>query len=74
LADHLQVPAIALNGPTNSARWGLVNPNSKNINVSKKKGGGFLNLGFEYPSSYEYAMNHITVQEVDMVLWQIITN
>lgn len=74
LADHLQVPVIALNGPTNSLRWGLVNPNSKNINVSKKKGGGFLNLGFEYPSSYEYAMNHITVQEVDMVLWQIITN
>ena len=71
LADQLKVPTIALNGPTNSARWGLVNPNSINIDVPKINGGGFLSLGFEYPNNSQYLMDHISVQAVDSALKQI---
>lgn len=63
-ADHLNVPTIALNGPTNSKRWGLVNLNSRNIDVPKQSGGSFLNLGFEYATNSQYIMNQISVQEV----------
>jgi ADP-heptose:LPS heptosyltransferase len=72
LADHLNVPAIALNGPTNSKRWGLVNPDSRNIDVPKHSGGGILNLGFEYPSNAQYTMDQITVQEVEAVMKQLV--
>lgn len=71
LADHLKVPTIVLNGPTNSVRWGVVNKRSLNIDVPKKNGGGFLNLGFEYPSHYPYIMNQITVQQVQSEIEQI---
>ncbi|MBU3580991.1 glycosyltransferase family 9 protein [Polynucleobacter sp. AP-Capit-er-40B-B4] len=73
LADHLKVPTIALNGPTNSARWGVTNSVSKNIDVPKEHGGGFLNLGFEYPSNPQYSMNQITVQAVQAALKQLTT-
>lgn len=70
LADHLHIPTVVLNGPTNSARWGLVNSTSRNIDVPKNLGGGFLNLGFEYPSDPKYSMDLITVQEVEHCLKQ----
>jgi ADP-heptose:LPS heptosyltransferase len=71
LADQLQVPAIALNGPTNSSRWGLVNSSSINLDVPKKNGGGFLNLVFEYPKNSHYLMNQISVQAVNSALKQL---
>lgn len=71
LADHLNVPTIALNGPTNSVRWGVININSINIDIPKISGGGFLSLGFEYPSNPQYCMNHITVQGVKSALRQL---
>lgn len=74
LADHLRVPTIALNGPTNSSRWGVVNSSSKNIDVSKKSGGGFLNLGFEYPRNPQQCMNQITIQEIKSTLRQLTAN
>lgn len=67
-ADHLNVPTIALNGPTNSKRWGLVNSNSRNIDVPKQSGGSFLNLGFEYAANSQYIMDQISVQEVMQIL------
>ena len=73
LADQLTVPTIVLNGPTNSKRWGLVNSSSRNIDISKQNGGGFLNLGFEYPSNAQYTMDQITVSEVGTVLEQLMT-
>ncbi|MBU3637586.1 glycosyltransferase family 9 protein [Polynucleobacter sp. es-MAR-4] len=72
LADHLHVPTVALNGPTNSARWGVVNSASRNIDVPKNSGGAFLNLGFEYPSNPKYSMNLISVQEVEHLLKQLL--
>jgi len=71
LADQLQAPTVALNGPTNSARWGLVNSSSINLDVPKKNGGGFLNLGFEYPKNPQYLMDQISVQSVDLALKQL---
>lgn len=73
LADHLKIPTIALNGPTNSARWGVMNTVSKNIDVPKEHGGSFLNLGFEYPSNPQYSMSQITVQAVQAALNQLTT-
>lgn len=64
LAAGLGVPTIALNGPTNPERWGILGKNATNINVPKGQGGGFLNLGFEYPQKSQYIMNLITVDSV----------
>ena len=72
LSDHLGVPTIALNGPTNSRRWGLVNSNSRNIDISKQDGGGFLNLGFEYSKNSLYLMDKIGVDQVDKALGELI--
>ncbi len=74
LADHLRVPTIVLNGPTNSARWGVVNGRSLNIDVPKQDGGGFLNLGFEYPSHCPYIMNQISVQQVQSKIDEMLGN
>ena len=71
LADQLKVPTVVLNGPTNSARWGLINASSINLNVPKINGGGFLNLGFEYPNNPQYLMDKISVQAVCSALKQI---
>ena len=68
LSDHLNIPTIALNGPTNSKRWGLVNPSSRNIDVARESGGGFLNLGFEYPANCDYVMDQISTQDVMKIL------
>lgn len=72
LADHLNVPTIALNGPTNSKRWGLLNLDSRNIDVPKRYGGGILNLGFEYPSHAQFIMDRINAQEVAVTLKKLI--
>ena len=71
LADHLKVPTLVLNGPTNSKRWGVIGEKSKNIDVAQKDGGGFLNLGFEYPKNPKYIMNQISVQQVQSALQEI---
>lgn len=71
LADHLMVPTIALNGPTNSKRWGVIGEKSKNIDVARLDGGGFLSLGFEYPKNPKYIMNQISVQQVESALRDI---
>lgn len=74
LADHLKVPTIVLNGPTNSARWGVVNERSLNIDVPQENGGGFLNLGFEYSHHCPYIMNQISVQQVQSKIDEMLGN
>ena len=64
LAAGLGVPTMALNGPTNPKRWGILGKNVTNINVLEGQGGGFLNLGFEYPPKSQYIMNQIMVDSV----------
>jgi heptosyltransferase-3 len=64
LASLLGASVISLNGPTNSLRWGGVGANVININVGADKGGGFLNLGFEYPRLAVNVMNYIDPNDV----------
>lgn len=64
LAASLNVPTIALNGPTNADRWGIQGENTVNLNVSEAQGGAFLNLGFEYPKNPQYIMGKISVDSV----------
>jgi ADP-heptose:LPS heptosyltransferase len=64
LAASLNVPTVALNGPTNANRWGIRGENVINLNVSQAQGGAFLSLGFEYPQNPNYIMNQISVATV----------
>ena len=54
---------IALNGPTNSKRWGPIGPRTTNID-STLPGCGYLNLGFEYDGQRTDCMEGITVEAV----------
>jgi len=64
LASLVQAKIIALNGPTNSLRWGACGAGSINIDVPKEQGGGFLNLGFEYAKQPKPIMDLIQPQQV----------
>ena len=64
LASALDVPLVALHGPTNVKRWGPIGSKSKVVAVSSENGGQFLNLGFEYSKSAKYIMDKISVREV----------
>lgn len=68
LSSALGVLTIALNGPTNSGRWGVLSERSTNLDVPKGDGGAFLNLGFEYPRGATYVMGNIAVRKVLQVL------
>lgn len=63
LAAALDLPTVALHGPTNPVRWG---PLSKRARAISPKGGktAFLNLGFEYPEDFESCMHLLSVEEV----------
>ncbi|AQR71507.1 hypothetical protein BZG29_26670 [Janthinobacterium sp. LM6] len=47
------VPTVGLHGPTDPRRWGPVGPRTRSV-VSKSKGAGTLNLGFEYTLETDY--------------------
>ena len=63
LAAALGIPQIALHGPTNSERWGPLNPNAVVIR-STCPGCPCLDLGFEYHRTDGYCMAQISVDEV----------
>lgn len=59
----LDVPLIALHGPTSPKRWGPLG--KKSVIISPRiPGCGYLNLGFEYPPDPPDCMGAITVEEV----------
>jgi heptosyltransferase I len=58
---------IALNGPTNSSRWGPIGPRTVNVD-SELPGCGFLNLGFEYDGQRTDCMEGITVERVESAM------
>tara|TARA_B100000378_G_scaffold278246_1_gene280814 strand:+ start:2254 stop:3240 length:987 start_codon:yes stop_codon:yes gene_type:complete len=64
LASLLGVRVISLNGPTNAERWGGVGDHVFNLNVKPEDGGGFLNLGFEYPDDAVNVMGMIVPERV----------
>ena len=73
LAAALQVPQIALHGPTDVRRWGPLNPNAVVIQSSCPD-CPCLNLGFEYHRSDGYCMRQIPVDEVYHVSLQLLAN
>jgi heptosyltransferase-3 len=67
LAAALDVPIVALHGPTNPLRWGPLSNRARC--VSPKSGRtAFLNLGFEYPEDFESCMHLLSVEEVQASL------
>ena len=80
LAALLEVPLVALHGPTNPDRWGPRYPGSGFkvtpivIGPGRDKGGAYLNLGFEYPQNPQYLMNQILPQDVIEALRQFSIN
>lgn len=71
LSAMLDTPMISLHGPTNPFRWGPVSKERGVIAVSRREGGMFLNLGFEYPKDAKYIMEKITVTSVADVLSEV---
>ena len=71
IAAALNVPLIALNGPTNPSRWGPLSTNACNMTPAKD-GCGYLNLGFEYPLDPPDCMGAIAgeavAREIDRIL------
>ena len=80
LAALLEVPLVALHGPTNPDRWGPTYPGSGSkvtpivIGPGLDEGGAYLNLGFEYPQNPQYLMNQISPQDVIEALRQFSIN
>ncbi|MFM0004563.1 glycosyltransferase family 9 protein [Paraburkholderia dipogonis] len=71
LSAMLDTPMISLHGPTNPFRWGPVGKERGVLAVSKREGGMFLSLGFEYPRNAKYVMEKISVASVADVLSEV---
>jgi heptosyltransferase III len=64
LSTLVNIPIVALHGPTNPLRWGPLS--DKNYCLFPKSGPkGYLNLGFEYPENVSYNMHTIDVKDVE---------
>lgn len=64
LAAILDVPLVALHGPTSRRRWGPVGTRSIALAPPAGVRAEFLNLGFEYPSGVVDCMASIVVDQV----------
>jgi len=64
LAALLDVPLVALHGPTSRRRWGPLGARSIAIAPPAAAGCEFLHLGFEYPNGPVDCMERIEVDEV----------
>jgi ADP-heptose:LPS heptosyltransferase len=72
LAAALQQPQVALHGPTNSIKWGPLNPRAVVIK-SSCPGCPCLDLGFEYHRTDGFCMLQISVEEVLQVCEQLLS-
>jgi heptosyltransferase-3 len=68
LAALLETPMVALHGPTNALRWGPLGHSAVIVGPGPEAGGGFLNLGFEYPRTPPDCMAQISLTEVAQTL------
>lgn len=63
LASALEVPTIALHGPTRSQRWGSRSPNTLSLDAPHPD-AGFIHLGFEHSPAGADIMKTLTVDRV----------
>jgi ADP-heptose:LPS heptosyltransferase len=63
LAAAMNVPIVALHGPTNPSRWGPLADNAQVI-MPDSPDVAYLNLGFEYPKGVKPCMHLIEVNRV----------
>jgi ADP-heptose:LPS heptosyltransferase len=70
LAALLDVPLVALHGPTSRRRWGPVG--GRSISLAPATGGEFLDLGFEYPEGPVTCMEQIAVDDVFAALRELL--
>jgi heptosyltransferase-3 len=63
LAAAMNVPLVALHGPTSARRWGPLGPHTVALE-SPCQGCGYLDLGFEYKRQPRDCMNAISYRMV----------
>ena len=63
MAAAVDVPTVALNGPTSSARWGPLGARAVSVD-SELPGCGYLYLGWEYDGERRDCMEGISVERV----------
>jgi heptosyltransferase-3 len=64
LAALLDVPLVALHGPTSRRRWGPLGARSIALAPPAGSGAEFLHLGFEYPKEVTDCMAQIEIDQV----------
>ncbi|GAA0542175.1 glycosyltransferase family 9 protein [Rhizomicrobium palustre] len=72
MAAAVGVPLVALHGPTNPLRWGPVSDRA--IVLGPGPGGGYLNLGNEYPENPPDTMAEISVEDVENALLRLLAS
>jgi ADP-heptose:LPS heptosyltransferase len=72
LTAVLDVPLVALHGPTDPARWGPLSSKAIILGPGRSEGGAYLNLGFEYPRTPPDCMSKITTIDVLISLRRLI--
>ncbi|MFN0118612.1 MAG: glycosyltransferase family 9 protein [Elusimicrobiota bacterium] len=73
LAAALQIPQIALHGPTNPVIWGPKNSRSKTL-VSSCPACPCLKLGFEYHALDQSCMKQLSIEDVKASFAELIDN
>ena len=71
MASALDVPLVALHGPTAPSRWGPLSPRGVAV-ASPEPGSGYLNLGFDYPDDPPASMEAISVEAVVEAVVQVL--
>jgi heptosyltransferase III len=74
LASVLDVPLVALHGPTSRRRWGPTGARSIALAPSPGDDCEFLNLGFEYPPHAVHCMERISVDAVSAALRAVLAS
>ena len=74
LVAALDIPLVALHGPTDPARWGPLSSRADVLGPGKDEGGAYLNLGFEYPPEAVDCMSMIATADVLTSLRKVLSN
>lgn len=73
IAAAVDAVTVALNGPTNTVRWGPIGVHAQSVE-SSLPGCGFLNLGFEYDGQRTDCMRGISIDDVEHALLRMLSS